>query len=65
MIGAIVTAGRIDGGPVNLGLAPALLAVMILLLWTGAGRWSLDGRIVSRGGRWAATAGAVPVDGAQ
>ena len=65
MIGAIVTAGRIDGGPVNLGLAPALLAVMVLLLWTGAGRWSLDGRIVSRGGRSAVTPGAVPVDGAQ
>jgi len=47
MVGAIVTAGRIDGGPVNLGLAPALLAVMIVLLWAGAGRWSLDGRLAA------------------
>jgi predicted lipoprotein with Yx(FWY)xxD motif/uncharacterized membrane protein YphA (DoxX/SURF4 family) len=42
---AIATAGRLEGGAVHLGLAPALLAIMLLLLWTGAGRWSLDRRL--------------------
>ncbi len=42
MIGAIVTAGRVDGGVINLALAPALLVVMIGLLWAGAGERSLD-----------------------
>jgi predicted lipoprotein with Yx(FWY)xxD motif len=46
MVGAISTAGRLDGGPVNLGLAPILLAVMLLLVWAGAGALSLDGRLV-------------------
>jgi putative oxidoreductase len=45
MIGAISTAGRVDGGSFNLGVAPALLVVMLVLLWTGAGRPSLDHRI--------------------
>ena len=44
MIGAIATAGRIDGGPINLGLAPALLVAMLYLLWAGAGAMSLDRR---------------------
>jgi uncharacterized membrane protein YphA (DoxX/SURF4 family)/predicted lipoprotein with Yx(FWY)xxD motif len=48
MVGAIVTAGRVEGGPVNLGLAPALLGVMLLLLWAGAGRPSLDARLAGR-----------------
>jgi putative oxidoreductase len=47
MIGAIATAGRIEGGPVHLGLAPALLAAMLVLLSTGAGRCSLDGRLAA------------------
>lgn len=42
MVGAIVTAGRIDGGPVHLGLAPALLLAMLVLLRTGAGARSID-----------------------
>jgi len=45
---AIATAGRIDGGPVHLGLAPVLLGVMLLLLWAGAGRPSLDARLQPR-----------------
>jgi putative oxidoreductase len=47
MVGAIVTAGRIDGGAVNLGLAPALLVVMLYLVWRGAGSWSVD-RVLHR-----------------
>ncbi len=42
MVGAIATAGRVEGGAINLGLAPALLVVMSLLAWSGAGRWSAD-----------------------
>lgn len=38
MIGAILTAGRIDGGPIHLGLAPLLLGCMLFLLWSGPGR---------------------------
>jgi putative oxidoreductase len=56
MAGAIATAGRIDGGPIHLGLAPALLATMLVLLWAGAGRCSADGRLLAaldRSGRGA------------
>lgn len=45
MIGAIATAGRIDGGFVHLGLAPALLLTMLVLLRAGAGSRSLDMRL--------------------
>jgi putative oxidoreductase len=50
MLGAIVTAGRIDGGPVHLGLAPALLLAMLVLLKAGAGARSID----LRAHRWLA-----------
>ena len=42
LIGAIATAGRVEGGSFNLGVAPALLAVMVLLLWVGSGRPAVD-----------------------
>jgi putative oxidoreductase len=45
MVGAIATGGRVDGGFVNLVLAPILLVAMVFLVYAGAGRWSLDGRI--------------------
>jgi putative oxidoreductase len=48
MIGAISTAGRIDGGPVHLLLAPALLLGMVLLLWAGPGSPSLDQQLLRR-----------------
>jgi len=48
MIGAICTGGRVDGGFVNLVLAPILLVAMLFLVWAGAGRWSLDGRLAPR-----------------
>jgi hypothetical protein len=50
MLGAIVTTGRIGGGLVHLGLAPALLVAMLVLLKTGAGARSID----TRGYRWLA-----------
>jgi putative oxidoreductase len=45
---AIATAGRIDGGVVNLGLAPTLLVAMVFLRYAGSGRRSLDGWAVDR-----------------
>jgi putative oxidoreductase len=48
MVGAIATGGRVDGGFVNLGLAPLLFIGMLFLLWAGAGRWSLDERLRRR-----------------
>lgn len=51
MAGAVTTAGRIEGGPVHLLLAPALLVCMLCLLWTGAGSPALDRRLARRGAR--------------
>ena len=45
MVGAIATAGPVEGGAINLGLAPTLAVVLVFLTWGGAGRWSLDERI--------------------
>ncbi len=42
MVGAISTAGRVDGGSFHLGVAPTMLAVMLLLLWVGSGRPAFD-----------------------
>jgi putative oxidoreductase len=41
---AIATAGRIEGGPVHLVLAPTLLACMVFLVVTGPGSLALSGR---------------------
>ena len=41
---AILTAGRIEGGPVHLIVAPALLACMLFLLWSGPGKMAVDRR---------------------
>ncbi|HEY3724459.1 MAG TPA: DoxX family membrane protein [Acidimicrobiia bacterium] len=42
LLGAIATAGRVEGGSFNLGVAPALLIAMLFLLWAGGGRPALD-----------------------
>ena len=42
MVGAIVTAGRVEGGSFNLGVAPTLLLVMLALIWVGSGPLSID-----------------------
>ena len=48
MVGAIATAGRVEGGSFNLGVAPTLLAVMLVLLWVGSGRPAVDAILVRR-----------------
>jgi putative oxidoreductase len=45
MVGAIATAGRVDGGSFHLGVAPAMLLAMLFLLWAGPGRLALDRRL--------------------
>lgn len=44
LIVAVATAGRIDGGAVNLGLAPVLVAALVALVVWGAGPLALDRR---------------------
>ena len=46
MVGAIATAGRVEGGGFNLGVAPLMLGLMVVVLWAGPGRWSID-RVVA------------------
>jgi putative oxidoreductase len=47
MAGAILTAGVTVGGPIHLGLAPALLVVMVVLVWAGPGTAALDNRLAA------------------
>ncbi len=54
MAGAIATAGPVEGGAINLGLAPALLVAMLALAWIGPGRWALDGRL-AKSALWSRT----------
>jgi putative oxidoreductase len=42
LMGAIATAGRVEGGSFHLGIAPTFLAITLLLTWLGAGRPGLD-----------------------
>jgi putative oxidoreductase len=42
LVGAIATAGRVDGGTFHLGVAPAMLVAMLFLVWAGPGRLALD-----------------------
>lgn len=45
---AIATAGRVEGGSFNLGVAPAMLIAMLFLVWAGAGVLALDRRLLLR-----------------
>ena len=42
MVGAIATAGRVDGGTFHLGVGPAMLVAMLFLVWAGSGRLAVD-----------------------
>ena len=45
MVGAIATAGTVDGGSFHLGVAPAMLVTMLVILWLGPGAPSVDDRL--------------------
>ena len=45
---AIGTAGRVQGGAFHLGVAPALLLLMLVLVWSGGTRWSIDRVLLNR-----------------
>jgi putative oxidoreductase len=47
MVGAIATAGRVEGGAFNLGVAPLMLVLMLVILWAGPGACSID-RVIAR-----------------
>jgi putative oxidoreductase len=47
LVVAVCTAGRIDGGAVNLGLAPALIVVLLALALRGGTSRSLDRRLTA------------------
>ncbi len=48
LVVAIATAGRVEGGSFNLGVGPALLLLLLVVLWTGPGTWSLDRVLAGR-----------------
>jgi len=48
MVGAIATAGRVEGGAFNLGAAPLMLVLMLAILWAGPGIWSVDRALARR-----------------
>jgi putative oxidoreductase len=49
LVGAIATAGRVEGGSFHLGVAPAMLLAMLFLVWAGYGRLALDRRFATVG----------------
>jgi putative oxidoreductase len=49
LVGAIATAGRVDGGSFHLGVAPTMLAAMLFLLWAGSGRPAVDTTVATVG----------------
>jgi putative oxidoreductase len=50
MVGAIATAGVMEGGSFHLGVAPAMLVAMLFLVWAGPGVLAIDNRISGGGG---------------
>jgi putative oxidoreductase len=47
LVGAIATAGRVEGGSFHLGVGPAMLLAMLFLVWAGPGRLALDHRLTA------------------
>ncbi|MEX0665492.1 MAG: DoxX family protein [Acidimicrobiia bacterium] len=45
MVGALLTAGRVVGGDFHLIYAPTLLVLMLVLVWVGPGRSSVDNHL--------------------
>jgi putative oxidoreductase len=48
LVGAIATAGRVDGGSFHLGVAPTMLVAMLFLTWAGGGYLAADRRLLAR-----------------
>jgi putative oxidoreductase len=48
LVGAIATAGRVDGGSFHLGVAPTLLVAMLFLVWAGPGVLAVDRMLLPR-----------------
>jgi putative oxidoreductase len=48
MVGAVIVSGLGQGELISLTLAPAQLAGMLVLLWSGPGPWALDSRLIPR-----------------
>jgi len=48
LVGAIATAGRVDGGSFHLGVAPTLLVAMLFLVWAGPGVLAVDRTLLPR-----------------
>ena len=48
LVGAISTAGRVEGGSFHLGVGPAMLAAMVFVVWAGSGRLALDDVVSAR-----------------
>jgi len=47
MVAVVATAGRGEGGFLNLGVAPMLFVAMAFLVWSGPGALSIDRRLSS------------------
>ncbi|MEX2254188.1 MAG: DoxX family protein [Acidimicrobiia bacterium] len=50
MVGALATAGRVEGGSFHLVYGPVLLLLMVFLCWAGPGRLSVDEHMAARAG---------------
>jgi putative oxidoreductase len=48
MVAVVATAGRVDGGFLNLGVAPTLFVAMVFLIWSGPGALALDQSVARR-----------------
>jgi uncharacterized membrane protein YphA (DoxX/SURF4 family) len=48
MVGVVASAGRVEGGWLNLGVAPLLFVAMVFLLWAGPGLVSVDALLQRR-----------------
>ena len=47
MVAVVATAGRVEGGFLNLGVAPMLFVAMVFVVWAGPGAVALDRRLSS------------------
>lgn len=48
MVAVVATAGRVEGGFLNLGVAPMLFVAMLFLIWSGPGALALDHSLARR-----------------